>query len=192
MFINLRRKIMGWIILGVVIVLVIIVIGWYISVMNKIKTTEVKIDESRSGIDVALTKRFDVLTKLLDITKAYAQHEKFTLMETIKMRKGMTLQECSDANSKMTEAAKAINVVAEAYPELKSSENFKQLQITVADVEEHLSAARRAYNSNVSSYNQTIVRFPDSIVAKNIGAASKEFFEADDEKRADVKMDFNN
>ena len=175
----------------IAVALVVLVVGWYISVMNKIRTTEVKIEESKSGIDVALTKRFDILTKLLDITKAYAQHEKFTLMETVKLRSGMSMKECADANSKMNEAAKAINIVAEAYPELKSSENFKQLQMTVADVEEHLSAARRAYNSNVSFYNQTIVKFPSSIVAKNIGAQSKEFFEAEEEKRADVKMDFN-
>ena len=69
------------IILAVVLVLLI---AWYISVMNKIKTTQVKIAEARSGIDIALTKRFDILTKLLDITKAYANHEKFTIIETIK------------------------------------------------------------------------------------------------------------
>ena len=146
-------------------VILVLVIAWYISVMNKIKTTQVKIAEARSGIDIALTKRFDILTKLLDITKAYANHEKFTIIETIKMRKGMSVAECSEINAKLNETAHAINMVAEAYPELRSSENFKQLQITVADVEEHLSASRRVYNANVSYYNQLIVKFPSSIVA---------------------------
>lgn len=172
-------------------VILVLVIAWYISVMNKIKTTQVKIAEARSGIDIALTKRFDILTKLLDITKAYANHEKFTIIETIKMRKGMSVAECSEINAKLNETAHAINMVAEAYPELRSSENFKQLQITVADVEEHLSASRRVYNANVSYYNQLIVKFPPSIVANSIGAKAEEFFQADDEKRSDVKMDFN-
>jgi len=181
---------MNLIIIAIIAVVVFLVI-WYISTMNKIKTTQVKIAESRSGIDIALTKRFDILTKLLDITKAYANHEKFTLIETIKMRKGMSVAECSEINAKLNETANAINMVAEAYPELRSSENFKQLQITVADVEEHLSASRRAYNAYVSSYNQLIVKFPSSIVANSVGATPEEFFQADDEKRADVKMDFN-
>lgn len=176
------------IILAVIIVLVLV---WYISTLNKLRRTEVKINESRSGIDIALTKRFDLLTKLLDITKAYAKHEKSTIMETIKMRSGMSLKECSEANSIMNEAQKSINIVAEAYPELKSSENFKQLQMTVADVEEHLSAARRAYNSNVSVFNQMIVSFPTSIIANSQSLSAKDFFEAETEKQNDVKMDFN-
>lgn len=114
------------IILAVVLVLLI---AWYISVMNKIKTTQVKIAEARSGIDIALTKRFDILTKLLDITKAYANHEKFTIIETIKMRKGMSVAECSEINAKLNETAHAINMVAEAYPELRSSENFKRFKL---------------------------------------------------------------
>ena len=97
----------------------------------------------------------------------------------------------AEINAKLNETANAINMVAEAYPELRSSENFKQLQITVADVEEHLSASRRVYNANVSYYNQLIVKFPSSIVANSIGAKAEEFFQADDEKRSDVKMDFN-
>lgn len=178
------------VVLAVLAVLVIGAIAWYIRTFNKIKSTQVKIDETLSGIDVALTKRYDMLSKLLDITKAYANHEKFTLIETIRMRSGMSVAECSEVNSKLDEIAKSIRITAEAYPELKSSENFKQLQITVADVEEHLSAARRAYNANVSAFNQMLVTFPSNIVAKNIGAERAEFFEAEDAKKADVKMNF--
>ncbi len=180
-----------WYIIGAVAVIIIAIIVWYISTNNKIRSTQVKIDETLSGIDVALTKRYDMLSKLLDITKAYAKHEKFTLIETIRMRSGMSVKECSEVNSKLDEIAKSIRVTAEAYPELRSSENFKQLQITVADVEEHLSASRRAYNANVSAYNQMLVTFPSSIVAGRIGAQKAEFFQAETEKKEDVKMDFN-
>ena len=127
-------------ILIIVGVALLIILAWYISVSNKLNRTVVKIDESLSGIDVALTKRYDVLTKMIDVVKAYAKHEKETLFEVINLRKDMTIQEINDANKAMDENFKRINIVAENYPELKSSENYKTLQQSIADVEEHLQA----------------------------------------------------
>lgn len=178
------------VIIIVVAIVVVILVGWYIGTSNKLNRAVVKIEEADSGIDVALTKRYDALTKMLEITKGYAKHEKETLGEVINLRKGMSIAEKQDANNKMTETFGKINVLAEAYPELKSSENFKTLQLSVADVEEHLQAARRLYNANISSYNQEIVSFPTSIVAGMKGFVKKEFFEADETKREDVKMEF--
>lgn len=178
---------MLYVIIGIVVVILIIVI-WYISTSNKLNRAVVKIDESLSGIDVALTKRYDVLTKMIDVVKSYAKHEKETIFEVIKLRKDMSIKERNDANHAMDENFKKISVVAENYPELKSSENYKTLQQSIADVEEHLQAARRLYNSNVSLYNQLLVSFPTSSIAKNKGMIKKEFFEADEVKREDVKM----
>ena len=178
------------VIIIVVAIVVVILVGWYIGTSNKLNRAVVKIEEADSGIDVALTKRYDALTKMLEITKGYAKHEKETLGEVINLRKGMSIAEKQDANNKMTETFGKINVLAEAYPELKSSENFKTLQLSVADVEEHLQAARRLYNANISSYNQEIVSFPTSIVAGMKGFVKKEFFEADAAKKEDVKMEF--
>jgi len=176
--------------LGIVIFLVLVILLWYISVMNNFKSTKVKIKQAESGIDVALTKRYDVLTKMLDVTKGYAKHERDVITETINLRSGMTLKEKSDVSAQMDTVMGRINVVAEAYPDLRSSENFKQLQIAIMDVEEHLQASRRQYNGNVSIYNQMVVTFPNSIVAKNIGAIEEPFFEAEATKREDVKMQF--
>lgn len=178
------------IIIGIIVLILVIIIVWYISTCNRLKRAIVKIDEADSGIDVALTKRYDVLTKMLDVAKGYAKHEKETLGEVIKLRKGMSIAEKQEANNKMTDTLGKINVLAEAYPELKSSENFKALQLSIADVEEHLQAARRLYNANISSYNQDIVAFPTSIVAGMKGFTKKEFFEAEDAKKEDVKMEF--
>lgn len=175
------------IIIGAIVLLILI---WYISVLNGLRRAAVKIKEAESGIDVALTKRFDVLTKMLDVTKAYAEHERTTIMETIHLRKGMSMSERNDVNQRMNEAMGSINAVAEQYPQLRSNENFKQLQISITDVEEHLQAARRLYNGNVSSYNQSIVSFPQSIVAGMASMSQKEFFEADAGKRSDVEMKF--
>lgn len=177
-------------VLIVVGVIALIIIIWYISVSNAFNRDVIKIDEADSGIDVALTKRYDVLTKMIAICKGYAKHEKETITDTIKYRKGMSMEERAEANNKMTETFGKINVLAEAYPDLKASENFKTLQQSVTDVEEHLQAARRLYNSNISSYNQRVVTFPSSIVASTKGLAKREFFEVEDAKKEDVKIEF--
>lgn len=174
----------------VIAVVILIILIWFISTSNALNKAIIKIDEANSGIDVALTKRYDVLTKMLDIAKGYAKHEKETLFETINLRKDMTMAEKSEANNKMSDAFGKINALAEGYPELKSSENFKALQLSVSDVEEHLQAARRLYNANISSYNQMIVSFPTSIIAGMKGLTKKDFFVADDVKKEDVKMEF--
>ena len=100
----------------------------------------------------------------------------------------MKIEKKNDANNIMNENLRKISIVAENYPELKSSENYRDLQLSVADVEEHLSAARRIYNSNVSYYNQLLVTFPSSMLAKQKGMKPKEFFKAEKEKRTDVKI----
>ena len=179
-----------WIVAGVLAVILIVLIVWYISTANAFRRAAVKIQEAASGIDVALTKRHDTLVKLLDIAKGYAKHEKETLLETVRLRSDMTMGERSAASQAMDSAMGRIHVLAEAYPELRSNENFRQLQVAVMDVEEHLQAARRLYNGNVSAYNQMLVLFPKSIVAGMMHLTAKEFFEAEPVKRGDVKMEF--
>ncbi|MEG0977541.1 MAG: LemA family protein [Bacilli bacterium] len=177
-----------YVVLIIIGVLALILVVWFISVSNKLNRAVVKIEESKSGIDVALTKRYDVLTKMMDVVKSYTKHEKETLFEVIKLRKDMSLEEKQEANSKMTKNLEKISIVAENYPELKSSENYKTLQLSISDVEEHLQSSRRIYNSNVSLYNQMIVTFPNSVIAKNKNMTAKNFFEADENKKEDVKI----
>ena len=176
------------IIIALITIPIIILLIWYISVSNSLNRALVKIDEANSGIDVALTKRYDVLTKMIEVVKGYASHEKETLFEVINLRKGMTIEEKNDINNKMNHNYEQIKLLVENYPELKSSENYKTLQLSITDVEEHLQAARRMYNSNVSIFNQKIVTFPSVIVAKVEGITKREFFVADEKKREDVKI----
>lgn len=171
-----------------VIALVLIILAWYISTLNGLRRTQVKIKESVSGIDVALTKRFDVLTKMVDVAKSYATFEKSTILEAVKLRNGMSMRERTQATEAMNQAAKELNFLAENYPQLHANENFRQLQVAIMDVEEHLQGARRAYNSNVSSLNRQIVSFPTSIVAGMSGIHAEDFFEAEESKRADVDV----
>ena len=172
----------------IAIAVVVVIVVWAISTSNNFKRAKIKIDEARSGIEVALTKRYDMLTKLLDVAKGYAKHEKEIFAEVINLRKGMSVQEMNRASSQMDEMAKQINFTAEAYPELRSSEVFATLQKGIMDAEEHLQAARRVYNSNVSRFNTSIAMFPASLLAK--GYTPEEFFVAESHKREDVKMSF--
>ena len=173
---------------GIIVAILIIVIIYVISVSNSLNKSLVKIDEASSGIDVALTKRYDVLTKMIDAVKGYSKHEQETLFKTVELRKNMTIQEKNTVNEAMNENLSKIYALAESYPELKSSENYKVLQQSIVDVEEHLQASRRLYNANVSSFNQKIVTFPVSIIATSKCLAKKDFFIADEKKREDVKI----
>lgn len=177
----------GYVIGAIVFLIVVIAI---IGISNKLNRALVKIDEADSGIDVALTKRYDVLTKQLDIVKAYAKHEVETITKVIELRRGMPIAEKQAALTEMNAMQDRINVVAENYPELRSSDNFKTLQNAVTDAEEHLQAARRAYNANVSTFNQMLVTFPSSVIANSKGLTKREFFEAEEAKKQDVKMEF--
>ena len=178
------------IIIIVLVVLFVLFIA-FISMKNNINRTIIKIDEASAGIDVALQKRYDVLTKMLDVVKAYTKYEKETILDVINLRKGMNMSEKADATKKIDEGFAKLSVVAEAYPELKSSENYKTLQQAIADTEEHLQAARRMFNSNVSRLNQLIVSFPTSIVASSMGVSKRDFYEVEESKKEDVKMDFS-
>lgn len=178
------------IIIIAVIVIILIIIG-FIYLTNLLNQALIKIDEASSGIDIALTKRYDVLTKMMDVVRSYAKHEKDTLFAVINLRNNMSMNEKNEENKKMDENFSKINAIAEAYPELKSSENYKELQQSIIDVEEHLQAARRLYNSNVSKYNQLLVSFPTSIIASSRGMIKRDFFEADPVKREDVKINLD-
>ena len=176
--------------LVIVLIIIAVVVISIIVMSNNLNKALVKIDEASSGIDVALTKRYDVLTKMIETVKGYAKHEKEVLFDVVKIRKGMTIEEKNEANKQMDETLSKINVLAESYPDLKASEIFKTLQDSITDVEEHLQAARRLYNANISSYNQMIVTFPISIIAGTKGLSKREFFVAEEHKKQDVEIKF--
>jgi len=181
------------IIAALIVIIGIIFLSWWINTANRMRRELVKIDEAASGIDVALTKRFDLLTKEVAVVKGYAKHESETLANVISMRRpggDASMKEKADFATQVTKAFDSINIVAEQYPELKANTNFMSLQNQIADVEEQLQAARRVYNSNVTVYNQDIVVFPSSLVANHLHLVKRDFFEAEEAKRQDVKIEF--
>ena len=174
----------------IVLVIIVSIIGWYISVSNQLNRLVVKVDEAESGIDVALTKRYDVLVKMMDTVKAYTKHEKETLFEVIKLRSGMTMAEKNKASHMMDENMNKINALMEAYPELKSSENYLELQKSILDVEEHLQAARRLYNMDVTTYNTAIQVFPTNLIASAFHFTEEKLFELEPGKANNIDIKF--
>lgn len=179
---------MTW--LYVLIGVVAFILIWWIATSNGLKKKQLKCEESLSGIEVALTKRYDTLVKMKDVAKGYAAHEKNVMTDTIKLRKGMSAKEMNEASSAMDTMEKSIYAVAENYPELRSIDVFKQLQDAIRDAEEHLQAARRLYNSNATSFNTDLVVFPKSIIAKSLGLNKADLFVAEERKKSDVDMSF--
>ena len=172
----------------ILLLIVLIAVVWAVKTSNNIKRMEIKVDEAFSGIEVALTKRYDMLTKMLDVCKGFMKHESELFSKVISLRRGMSLGEMGRADREMGELTGRLFAVAENYPELRSAQVFAELQQGVHDAEEHLQAARRLYNASVSSYNAAIAVFPDSLLAR--GRSPREFFEAEDAKREDVKVQF--
>ena len=172
----------------ILLLIVLITVVWAVKTSNNIKRMEIKVDEAFSGIEVALTKRYDMLTKMLDVCRGFMKHESELFSKVISLRQGMSLGEMGKADREMGELTGRLFAVAENYPELRSAQVFAELQQGVHDAEEHLQAARRLYNASVSSYNAAIAVFPDSLLAR--GRSPREFFEAEDAKREDVKVQF--
>lgn len=174
---------MIWIILAV-----LVLAGWIVYTINSFRTKKIKVTEGLSGVEVALTKRYDVLSKMLDASKGYLEYERSLFLETVRIRTNMTLKEISSTEEQMDQVTEQIYAVAEKYPDLKSSRVFMELEAGISDAEEHLEAARRVYNSNVRIYNTAIAKFPASILA---GKRKPEaFFEAKTGVHVDLKMTF--
>lgn len=175
----------------ILIIIMVILIFWAISTGNRIKMMKVKIDEAKSGIDIALIKRYDILTESLNVAKGYASHEKSLMFQLVQARSGMSMQQSRAVMENQEKVLENLKVVAESYPQLYSNELFKELQSQIAVTNEHLSAAKRVLNSNIALYNQKIVAFPASIIAVITGCRKIDFFkETDEKKKRDVHMKF--
>lgn len=172
----------------IVLIVLVLIALWCISTTNGFKKKEIRVQEGLSGVEVALTKRYDMLTKMLDTAKGYMAHETGLFEKVIALRRGMSVAELNDVQQQMDSLSGRLFAVAEDYPELRSSEVFVELQRGIRDAEEHLQAARRLYNTSVTAYNTAISMFPAKLLAG--GRQPKEFFAAEEYKREDVKMTF--
>ena len=171
-----------WILLGVLVLLA----GFVWLTYNSLVTLRVRVEEAWSDITVQLKRRTDLIPNLIETVKGYAAHEKGVFEEVTKARSAVMdatqkgPAETAAAENMFESALKSLFAVAEAYPDLKASQNFSELQAELVDTEDKIQAARRFYNGGVRDLNTKIQVFPANAVAGVFGFKSKEFFEVDD------------
>lgn len=180
--------------LGIIIFVILAIVAYLWLTYNSLVTLRERIKEAISGIDVQLKRRTDLIPNLVETVKGYAKHEKEVFENVTKARSQLMKAEGPADKAKATDmlsgALKSLFAVAEAYPELKASDNFKELQEELSDTENKISYSRQFYNSNVLAYNTKIKMFPSSIIAGQFGFKEEEFFEAEDSDKAPVKVSF--
>jgi len=181
-------------VIGIIIFLVLGFIAYIWLTYNSLITLRERIKEALSGIDVQLKRRADLIPNLLETVKGYAKHEKEVFENVTKARsmlmKADSLHEKAEADNMLTGALKSLFAVAESYPDLKASDNFRDLQDELSDTEDKVSYSRQFYNSNVLAYNTKIQTFPAALIAGQFGFKSYEFFEADEEEKKTPKVKF--
>jgi LemA protein len=171
------------IIVGLIVLLALMVLGIY----NGLIRSRVRTREAWSGIDVQLKRRADLVPNLVETVRGYASHERETF-ENVTRARAMLQQaggpaEAAQANNQLTQALRSLFAVAEAYPQLRASENFMALQNELTDIEEKIAYARQFYNRNVSDFNTRIQVFPNVLIANMFNFQPFEFFEAEEEAR---------
>ena len=179
----------GWIIGGIVALVVLLVIGTY----NSLISLRNRVDNAWSQIDVQLKRRYDLIPNLVNTVKGYMKHERGTLTEITKMRAMLvtgSMQEKAKASNAITEALKSIFAVAENYPQLKASENFKMLQEELSGTESKIAYSRQFYNDNVMVLNNKIQQFPSNIIANMMSLKERDFFRTEESERKAVKVEF--
>jgi LemA protein len=178
------------IVVGVVVLLALIGFVLY----NGLVKARNMADESWSGVDVQLKRRRDLIPNLVSTVQAYATHERETFDAVTSARAAAegagNAAQGVPAENMLTAALTGLFGVAEAYPDLKASENFLDLQNQLGDIEDNVAAARTIYNSNARSYNDKIQSVPSMFIAGPLGFKTREYFEATGAERQRVDVSF--
>lgn len=173
----------AWIIIAVVIIIILFLWVTY----NSLVTLKVRVDEAWSDITVQLKRRLDLIPNLVETVKGYAKHEDSVFSKVTEARANVLgakgVKDTAIAEGQFEGALKSLFAVAEAYPDLKASENFKELQQELVDTEDKIQASRRFYNGGVRELTTKIQTFPSNFVAKLFKFTTREFFELDDKEQ---------
>jgi LemA protein len=161
-------------------VLVALVVG-IIMVYNKLVGLRQRSEEAWSDIDVQLKRRTDLVPNVVETVKGYAAHERGTLDQVVRARgaavSAQTPEARAQAENQLTGALRQLFALAESYPDLKANENFRDLQGSLAEIEEAIQSSRRYYNAVVRDFNTTIDSFPSNQVAAFFRFVKREYFE---------------
>ncbi len=178
-----------WALVGIVSLLVLYVIF----VFNSLIMLKNRVENAWSQIDVQLKRRYDLIPNLVNAVKGYMKHERGVLTDITKMRSQLvsgTMGQKAKANDMITNALKSLFAVAENYPKLQASENFKMLQEELSGTESKIAYARQFYNDNVMTLNNKIQQFPSNIIAGMLSFKEREFFKSEEAEKKPVKVEF--
>jgi LemA protein len=183
------------IILYVILAVIVLIPLCGIILYNALVRSRNMVEEGWSGIDVQLKRRADLIPNLLETVKGYAAHEKGVFEEVTRARVGAVSAQgpaaAGQAENALTAALGHLFAVAEAYPDLKADDNFRQLQAQLAEIEDAIQKARRYYNGAVRRLNTKVELFPSNVVAQQFRFERGEYFEIEDpSSRAVPKIDF--
>ena len=180
-----------WIYIIIAIIVLIVIYG--LALYNSFVNLNNKVKEAFSTMDVYLKKRWDLIPNIVETVKGYAKHEKDTLKEVVELRNStydkMSDEEKIKTNEQLSSGINKIMALAEAYPDLKANENFKDLSKQLTKVEDDIANSRKYYNGVVRIYNNKVEMFPSNIFAGLFGYKSKAMFEASANERENVKVE---
>ena len=178
-----------YIAIGVVVLIILYVLITY----NSFVKLRNRVKEAFSTMDVYLKKRWDLIPNIVETVKGYAKYEKDTFKEIVELRNSsydsMSDDDKVDTNNKITQSLSKIMALAEAYPDLKANENFKELQTELSKVEEDIANARKYYNGSIRIYNNKVQMIPSNIVAMIFGFKQEKMFEIDVKEKENVKIE---
>ncbi|MEO7198877.1 MAG: LemA family protein [Dokdonella sp.] len=166
--------------------------GYTLWVFNRLVRARNQVQVAWSDVDVQLQRRHDLVPLLVETVRGYAQYES-ALLERVTEERSQARQAQGLAQRSDQEVALGVDLgrlvaLREAYPELKASDNFRQLSVQLVDIEDALQHARRFYNGSVRQYNTDIQRFPDLLMARVTGFHDADFFAAETDARATVAV----
>jgi len=178
----------------IVLAIAAIIVLWAVGMYNGLIRLKNRVDEAWSDIDVQLKRRYDLIPNLINTVKGYATHEKelfekVTEARTRAMGAG-TADDKAQAENALSGTLKSLFAVAENYPDLKANQNFLELQRELTDTEDKIQASRRFYNGNVRDFNTKVEVFPTNIFAGMLHFAKRDFFQADETEKENVKVEF--
>ena len=177
----------------IIIAIIVLIVIYALALYNSFVKLNNKVKEAFSTMDVYLKKRWDLIPNIVEIVKGYAKHEKDTLKEVVELRNStydkMSDEEKIKTNEQLSSGINKIMALAEAYPDLKANENFKDLSKQLTKVEDDITNSRKYYNGVVRIYNNKVEMFPSNIFAGLFGYKSKAMFEASANERENVKVD---
>ena len=177
-----------------VLAILLIIGGIFGSTYNKLQVKDEDVNQAWAQVENTMQRRADLIPNLVETVKGYAKHEEEVFTKVTEARSAVksasTPKEYAEANDQLDQAVKNINVVAEAYPELKADSNFANLQAELAGTENRIAVERKRYNEAVADFNKSVKRFPTNLVAKMLGFSQREYFQAaaGAEKAPEVKF----